>query len=83
MNCLTKVVISVGCNMFSVELAFNLLQRKAFADSKLNLYILTSDADAVKEMAVHVKTFGFSNMNGIVVNCTVNTFCTLTYFARY
>lgn len=64
----TKVVISLGCNLFSVELAFNLLQRKVFADSKLDLYILTSDTDVVKEMAAYIKTFGFSNMNGTVIN---------------
>jgi hypothetical protein len=72
MNRITKVVISLGCNMFSVELAFNLLQRKVFAENKLDLYVLTFDTDAVKEMAEYIKTFGFSNMNGTLISSILN-----------
>lgn len=89
MNCITKVVISVGCNsMFSIELAFHLLRRKAFADSKLDLYLLTSDTDSVKEMAEHIKLFGFSNLNGIVIINRIlresnDTFYILYFSMRY
>ncbi|XP_022179951.1 uncharacterized protein LOC111040365 [Myzus persicae] len=64
----TKVVISVDhCNVLSIELAFNILQRKVFADNKLDVFILTLDVDEVKEMAEHIKNCCFSNLNELVV----------------
>lgn len=60
----TKVVISVDHNVLSIELAFNILQRKVFADNKLNIFILTLDVDEVKETAEHITNCCFSNLNG-------------------
>eukprot|EP00102_Acyrthosiphon_pisum_P012036 XP_008181026.1 PREDICTED: probable malate dehydrogenase 2, mitochondrial isoform X2 [Acyrthosiphon pisum] len=63
----TKVVISVDHNVLSIELAFNILQRKVFADNKLNVFILTLDVDKVKETAEHIKNCCFSNLNELIV----------------
>lgn len=60
----TKIVISVDHNVLSIELAFNILQRKVFADNKLNVFILTLDVDEVKEATEHIKNCCFSNLNG-------------------
>lgn len=61
----TKVAISVDhCNVLSIELVFNILQRKVFADNKVDIFILTLDVYEVKEMAEHIKNCCFSNLNG-------------------
>lgn len=64
MNLIIKVVISVNHNMFSIELAFNILQRKVFSNSKLDVYILTSDVDLMRHKTVHIKKCCFSNLHG-------------------
>lgn len=61
---ITKVVISVNHTMLSIELTFNILQRKVFADNKLDVYILTSNAGDIKVMTEHIEKCCFSNMNG-------------------
>lgn len=61
---ITKVVISVDHAMLSIELIFNILQRKAFSENKLDIYILTSNADNIKEMTEYIEKCCFSNMNG-------------------
>ncbi|XP_025193944.1 uncharacterized protein LOC112593655 [Melanaphis sacchari] len=63
----TKVVISVNHNVLSIELVFNILQRKVFADNKLDVFILTLDMDKVNETAEHIKKCCFSNLNELVV----------------
>ncbi|KAL4113621.1 hypothetical protein QTP88_017214 [Uroleucon formosanum] len=63
----TKIVISVDHNVLSIELAFNILQRKVFADNKLNVFILTLDVDEVKEATEHIKNCCFSNLNELIV----------------
>ncbi|KAL5239951.1 hypothetical protein ACI65C_007361 [Semiaphis heraclei] len=64
----TKLVISVDhCNVFTIELAFNILQRKVFADCKLDVFILTLDVDEVNETAEHIKNCCFSNLNELIV----------------
>lgn len=64
MDSTIKVVICVDGNAFGVELAFNLLQRRVFADGKLILCLLTRDVDGVEEMAAPVEKCCFSNMIG-------------------
>lgn len=64
MDLIIKVVICMDSNAFGVELAFNLLQRRVFADGKLILCLLTRDVDGVKEMAAPVEKCCFSNMIG-------------------
>lgn len=59
-----KVVISVDYSMFSMELTFNILQRKVFAKKKLDIYIVTKDVNEVKDMMVHIEKCCFSNLNG-------------------
>lgn len=68
MKTTTKVVISVKNNVFSIELAFNIFQRKVFSNDKLDMYIITTGVDEVKEMAKYIENCCFSNMNGIVIN---------------
>ncbi|XP_060843487.1 uncharacterized protein LOC132923475 [Rhopalosiphum padi] len=63
----TKVVISVGHNVLSIELAFNILQRKVFVDNKLDVFILTLDVNEVIETAEHIKKCCFSNLNELIV----------------
>ncbi|VVC29137.1 Lactate dehydrogenase/glycoside hydrolase, family 4, C-terminal [Cinara cedri] len=67
MNSIVKVVICVENNVFSIDLAFSLLQRRVFADNKLFLCILTTNVDEVKEMAAHVEKCCFSNMIKLTV----------------
>lgn len=64
MDFITKIVISVNHNTLSIELVFNILQRKVFADNKLDIYILTSDVDLVRNMAVNISKCCFFNLNG-------------------
>lgn len=64
MDLMTKVVIYVNHDMFSIELAFNILQRKVFSNNRLDVYILTSDVDLVRQKTVHIKKCCFSNLNG-------------------
>lgn len=64
MGSTAKVVISLDYSMFSVELIFNILQRKVFAKKNLNIYIVTKDVDEVQEMMVHIEKCCFSNLNG-------------------
>ncbi|CAH1721736.1 unnamed protein product [Aphis gossypii] len=63
----TKVVISVDHSVLSIELAFNILQRKVFADNKLDVFILTLDVNEVNETVEHIKKCCFSNLNEIIV----------------
>ncbi|XP_015367358.1 PREDICTED: malate dehydrogenase-like [Diuraphis noxia] len=64
----TKLVISVDhCNVFSIELVFNIFQRKVFADNKLDVFILTLDVNGVKETAEHIKNCCFTNLNELIV----------------
>lgn len=61
---IAKIVISVDYNMFSMELTYNILQRKVFAKKKLDICIVTKDVNDVKTMMVYIEKCCFSNLNG-------------------
>lgn len=59
-----KIVVSIDNAIFCIEFVFNLLQRRVFGNCKLDLNILTSNVEKVKEIATNIEKCAFSNMNG-------------------
>ncbi|XP_050535006.1 uncharacterized protein LOC126902025 [Daktulosphaira vitifoliae] len=68
---LLKIVILGDYKVFNIELVFNLLQRKVFANLKLNVYIVTSDVSEVTELIICIERSAFCNLNEFIATNNV------------